>query len=224
MLPALHTRLTTPIIDHGVPLSLDALPAPNADDALREQLFQAISAADETAVNVLLSNGPISANAMQRADGHTALMHAVATGHAGIVELLLQSGASVNQPAPYGMTALMMAAHRGNVALAMQLAGKGAEIDAADEDGLAAPMYAAIQGETACACALALVDAGASITLRNHSAENAVELAASWLHTALAQQLPLRAAVQKGNADLVQVLLAAGAKVDRFDAKKRPLC
>lgn len=87
-----------------------------------------------------------------------------------------------------------MAALHGNVALAMQLAGKGADIDAADQDGLTALMYAVMQGEAG--CALALVDAGASILLRNHSAENALDLAASWQHTALAQQLSLRATVR----------------------------
>lgn len=182
MLPASHTRTNTPLTDHGVPPALHAVPALNAADAVCEQLFQAINAADEAAVIALLSNGEISANAVQRADGHTALMHAVATGHAGIVEALLQAGASVNQSARSGMTALMMATHHGKVALVMRLAGEGADIDAAEEDGLTALMYAAIHGDSA--CALALADAGASITLRSHSAQKAVDLAPDWQYAA----------------------------------------
>lgn len=205
MLPSLHTRRASPATDHGLPAVSD--PASSAADNRPEQLFEAIFAADEAAVTRLLSSGQLRADAVLGEDGHMALMHAVAIGHAGIVDALLQAGAPANQSAAKGMTALMMAAYHGSVGLAKQLLGKGAEIDAVDHDGLTALMHAAKQGETA--CALELIDAGASITMRSHHAQNAVDLAADWQHTELARQLPLRAAVRERYVDALPALVTA---------------
>ena len=67
--------------------------------------------------------------------GLTPLMAAAATGAAGTVRLLLESGASVHARDALGMTALHAAANAGQYDCAYELLRSSAPIDAATDDG-----------------------------------------------------------------------------------------
>lgn len=143
-------------------------------------------------------------------------MHTAINGHIPIVEVLLHTGAAVNQTSDDGMTTLMLAAHHGHIAMAMTLLGNGAHIDAACEDGTTALMFAVMQNEAD--CAFALIDAGASITLRNDRGQTVVDFAADWLPETLVQQLPLHAASRTlpAQPDNVLELDMAGIDLQRL--------
>jgi ankyrin repeat protein len=81
--------------------------------------------------------------------GLTALLFAVREGHAGVVQVLLDSGADINQTRPGDNTSpLLLAAINGHFDLALELLRRGANPNLASEAG-ATPLYAVINKEWA---------------------------------------------------------------------------
>lgn len=77
--------------------------------------------------------------------GVTALQQAAAEGHADIVDLLLNAGASVNAHALSNTAALYNAANGGHLEIARRLLKAGAEADAKTGTG-STPLHAAASG------------------------------------------------------------------------------
>ncbi|HOX48864.1 MAG TPA: ankyrin repeat domain-containing protein [Spirochaetales bacterium] len=76
--------------------------------------------------------------------GYSALMDAVHSGAAEIVELLLSRGAALDLRSKDGQTALVVAVGKGDARMAKRLLDFGADPDAADKLGLSARRYAAL--------------------------------------------------------------------------------
>lgn len=89
------------------------------------------SKTDKYVMQRLLRAGDI--NAKNRETGQTPLMLAVSRGHAGMVDLLLDSGAAINESDNDGSTALMCACEVGSMALVKALLSNP-ECDATKED------------------------------------------------------------------------------------------
>jgi uncharacterized protein len=78
--------------------------------------------------------------------GITPLAIACENGSAGMVRLLVKSGADVKQTLPGNQTMLMTVARSGNVDALMAVLEHGAELNAADRSGQTALMWAAANG------------------------------------------------------------------------------
>jgi len=76
----------------------------------------------------------VSANAV----GSTPLHAAMAGGHAGVAQLLLDAGAPVDARQQGGWTPLHLAAHHGDAAALEALLAAGADITASDDAGVTA--------------------------------------------------------------------------------------
>lgn len=133
--------------------------------------------------------------------GQTPLMVAAVKGHVGILGMLLEAGADAHRPdARQGWTALHMAAINNQLAsvqeiLARRPGDRPLLLEAASVTGVRP-----LQCANAChnpAIAAALLDAGADIDAADHNGITT-----------------LRQAVQNADADMVDLLLARGARTD----------
>ena len=165
------------------------------------------------AVTALLAHGA-DVHAREATEDQTALMWAVSQGHAGVVEVLLAAGADVHARSRVrpvvvahsprtgvpgavavidegGFTPLLFAARTGDVASARLLLAAGADPDDTAPAGTSALVVATHSGHGALAAVL--LDAGADANAFG------------------AGYAPLHAAVLRGDAALVEALLAHGA-------------
>ena len=157
--------------------------SPVADAAMRGDI-------DE--VRELLRTGA-DVNAAQ-GDGMTALHWAADNGDAGIAQILVYAGASLESITRLGsFTPLMVASREGNTDVIAALLGAGAKVDAVTETGERAIHLAAYAGS---AEAVSLLSAHGADT-------NARELSSG--------QTPLMFAAAYGRADVVRVLMESGA-------------
>jgi len=156
--------------------------------------------------------GPASDAAMVDAEGRTLLMHACASGHLDLVNLILQNMdgihpelcfplLDVNAGDNHGITALMVACSEGHWQLLPSLVLAGANKAAKDMDGFTALHVAAIEDEVLCASVL--LDLGLDPNISD---------AKGWT--------PLMHAAWRGSDDVVQLLVDAGASLGRknYDA------
>ncbi len=157
--------------------------SPVADAAMR---------GDADAVRELLRKGA-DVNAAQ-GDGMTALHWAADSGDAGMAEILVYAGASLESITRVGsFTPLMVASRTGNTDVIAALLGAGAKVDAVTETGETATHFASYSGS---AKAVSLLSA--------HGADvNARELSTG--------QTPLMFAAAYGRADVARTLLESGA-------------
>lgn len=95
--------------------------------------------------------------------GVTAFLLAAEKGHFEVAELLLKSGADVNNQYPGGRCALMHAAEKGNLDFLNTLLAQGASVDLAMSDGMTALHFAASKSHLD--CVEALIKAGANVNL-----------------------------------------------------------
>lgn len=132
-------------------------------------------------------------------DGATPLYFAAKSGHANAARVLIDRGARVDEPDTQGNTPLVAAANAGCVPLVRLLVNAHAKVDA---KGKAArtPLFWATAVETA----EALVEAGAAVQARDQ-----------WGNS------PLHVAAERGNAPLVEFLLARGADANAMNGKGR---
>ena len=165
------------------------------------------------AVRALLDHGAGNINAQEASQGQTALMWAVAQGYPEVVRLLLKRGAAIEartksrsllvsldggaggtDPGEVrlgGFTPLLFAARQGSVESARLLLDAGADVNDAAPDGASALVVASYSGHGAL---------GAFLLTR-----------AADPNAGGAGYAPLHAAVLRGDAQLVQALLAHGA-------------
>lgn len=125
-------------------------------------------------------------------NGYTALFLASANGHSPMVELLLHQGADTSLASSNGTTPLIVASSRGRVAVVQCLLQAQpfapTDVDGRDEDGETALWRACYQGHVG-VVKLLLEVGGADPTMVSHNGLT-----------------PLRAAIQEGHHECIQVL------------------
>jgi ankyrin repeat protein len=155
----------------------------------RTALHEAAEHGGPEAVSVLLARGA----PLRVGPGVDQPLHRAAAKE--IVELLLDAGADLEAPGDFGATPLLRAAGHPNPAVVHTLLARGADGEATDDAGACA-LHAAATAESA---ALLLDRLGADAVDRPD----------------VSGYTPLCAAVQRGLADVVDVLLAHGADPDQ---------
>jgi ankyrin repeat protein len=136
---------------------------------------------------------------LQDGDGLTALHRAAAKDRTAIVQVLLASGANVDKPDHFNRTPLIWAAGQGNKSVVQALLEKGAAVDYRDRNDRTALFYACDKGDMG--VVQALLEKGAEV--------NAVEKVAG--------VTPLIAAAGAGHHEVIELLLARGAKIEAPD-------
>lgn len=170
-------------------------------------------------VTVMLDRGPRRAVKTAVADAHrvqaggsTALVLAAQVGCLDCARLLLAKGADVNDTAADGRSALVMAAFSGQTAVAMHLLSGGADPNAA-EAGYTALHAAALRGDRA--LVRALLDAGADVHATITKGSPVRRFGSQWaLPTSFLGATPLVVAAAYLETDVIEMLLAAGAKAE----------
>ncbi|HEX9037578.1 MAG TPA: ankyrin repeat domain-containing protein [Ktedonobacterales bacterium] len=183
-------------------------------------LISAARAGDVVAVRSLLDAQPALVG-MADPDGQTPIQAAIYMNHPEIVALLRQRGAiptlfeaaamgdlaalhaalerhpeGVREYSYDGWTALHLAAHFGRIEAAQALVAAGANMSARSWNGMDnEPIHAAAASRGNVAMVAALLDAGAHVNAREHGGFS-----------------PLHQAAQNGDAELVTLLLARGAR------------
>lgn len=151
-------------------------------------------------------HGPAGDATLTDAEGKTLLMHACASGHLDLVNLILQNmdgnhpelcfpPLDINVGDEHGMTALMVACAEGHWQLLPSLVLAGANKAAKDNDGFTALHVTAVEDEVLCASVL--LDMGLDPNISD---------AKGWT--------PLMHAAWRGSDDVVSLLVDAGANLD----------
>ena len=197
-------------------------------------LTLAVQRGQNTTVLMLLQSSAAAVN-VRCVDGLTALMHAAALGHTGIVQALLEASANVNLLCNGGRTALMAAAWHGHtsVVLALLQASANVHLRSNCQARFTALMYAAWNGHTA--IVRMLLQASAYVDAQSILGYTALMCAAWYGHTATVQALlqasasvdlqrttgktALMIAAENGRTAIVRLLLAAGADITLLDIR-----
>ena len=118
----------------------------------RDAILQAVQRGNEAASRAYLADGgdPSAAFTQGPVAGLTLLMAASNFGQPGMVDLLLEHGASLDARASNGMTALMAAAYFGEAAIVRKLLRGGANTRLRNESGLTAMEIAHRRGHAEC--------------------------------------------------------------------------
>ena len=118
----------------------------------RDAILQAVQRGNEAAARAYLADGgdPSAAFTQGPVAGLTLLMAASNFGQPGMVDLLLEHGASLDARASNGMTALMAAAYFGEAAIVRKLLRGGANTRLRNESGLTAMEIAHRRGHAEC--------------------------------------------------------------------------
>lgn len=124
--------------------------------------------------------------------GSYAIGAAIEVGHAGVVRALVDNGAEVNIRYAYH-TPLIHAAERGRTEIVRILLDKGADVRATDHNGRSALLHAIEKGHRD--LAKLLIQRGSDVNIRS-----------------LGNDRPLSLARRMQQADVVQALVAAGAR------------
>ncbi|KAH9117613.1 hypothetical protein LEN26_012558, partial [Aphanomyces euteiches] len=147
--------------------------------------------------------------------------------HIDIVGELLTHGATVDKADKYGKTPLLIAVKAGNLNIARKLLNHGASINLADKNH-DTPLLLAIK-EGHLEILKALLAHGADIDRLIHWPHSSLNYESSIRYSSLfdrvdykaynpkEEKTPLSFAVQKGNVDIVNALLAHGARVDKIN-------
>jgi len=169
------------------------------------KLFKSSHLGDlEGVVDALAQGGRVT---MRDHQGHTPLLEAAHKGHTDICALLLAHGSDVNETEPETkMTALHCAALRGHEAVVEALLSWGALVDPRALGGVT-PLCIVCQGGHL-ACLLALLKAGANVSLPNNLGI-----------------LPIHVAAGQNRVEIVRTLLDYDCSPDMLNCKtgKTPL-
>src|SRR5580765_919670 len=161
----------------------------------------------EAVVKELLERG---ANIKAKArDGSTAMTAAASENQMKVAEILLAHGAELNTPHnERGLVPLIAAVRENHLQMAELLISKGANAEARDDDGYTALFYAAhnAASEDANGATVPMV----KLLLSKHADVNVAEPNGS---------TPLMSAAAKGEAEIVELLAKAGARIDFTDEK-----
>ena len=170
--------------------------------------------------------------------GSTALIRAVSSNRRRTAKLLLEAGADIDAVNSKGISALMAASFNGNDRLVTLLLDNSADPGLVDRTGKGALIYAAGKGFTAIAAML--LDAGVEANTRygnaltalmwaaGHSNDVPVAEGVETVRLLLARgariddadnrgRTPLMIAAERGHAEIVAVLIEAGADPARRD-------
>ena len=163
-------------------------------------LHMAVAQANEPAVVALLSRGASSAT--EDCNGNTALHHAarLENNQAGLVNILLKHGASIEAGNNFGTTPLHLAIVHGNKPAVVALLSRGASLATEDSVGDSALHHAARVENNQLELVNMLLKHGAAIEAVNKFGVT-----------------PLLLAFQKGNKAAVVALLAKGASLSSVD-------
>lgn len=126
--------------------------------------------------------------------GNTPIHGAARLGHQDIVEYLLEYGANVNTLNVAGSTAVFDAAQQHHLQVVEYLLSRGAEVNLTDEQGFT-PLLRAFQKSGSDEIIRVLVAYGAEVNVRGHQGLS-----------------PLHIAVAQKNKNIVELLLAHGAR------------
>ena len=197
------------LLEHGADPNI---PAKNGSPPLH----WAAQAGHADIVALLLKRG---AKVNTKAGGHnTALAYACGWGdrtvyrpNPKVVELLLQNGADPNIPAKNGSSPLQWAAQAGNEDIVALLLKYGAAVNAVSDSGNTALAYACGSGHSVLHCynlkvIKLLLERGADPNIPAHD-----------------ERFPLDLAAQAGHADIVELLLKNGAKVNAISGSNTAL-
>ncbi|KAI1078495.1 hypothetical protein F5B20DRAFT_547226 [Whalleya microplaca] len=156
-----------------------------------------------------LLNAGSDVNRITKTGGHirtTALLDAIEMESTETIQLLIQHGAEVNEPARFGIvqTPLQKAAEVNNLEIVLLLLEKGADVNAAPArfEGATALQFAAIWGN--CEMARALIEHGAQLDV-----PPPLGVHGRW---------PLEGAAENGRLDMIQFLWNANGRP--FDDKQ----
>jgi ankyrin repeat protein len=190
-------------------------------------LVEAVKRGDGRAARLLLDQR-VDVNAPEP-DGATALQWAVYGDDLETTDLLIRAGAKVATANRYGITPLALACTNGNAAIVERLLEAGADPNSTSADGETVLMTAARAGSLA--VVTRLMARGADVNAReSYRGQTALMWAVAQDHPAVAKALldhsadvharstggfaPMIFAVRSGSRASVEVLLAAGARVD----------
>ncbi|KAI9042817.1 ankyrin repeat domain-containing protein [Aspergillus affinis] len=137
--------------------------------------------------------------------GMTKLYHAMQAGDLGLVESLLQSGASANFRDENGQTPLHYAAEKGFIDCIKVLLKHGADLRIIDNSGFSPFLWAVVAGQEGATAGLVFMDAD----VNSFSADG--KSAFAW------QTLPLEEATASGNLITVRLLLECGEDPNHRD-------
>lgn len=176
------------------------------DEKGRTPLMLACADGNEEITKILLTAG---ANPNARGlDGWTALKAAAWNRRPACVKLLLSAGARLDdgkeQEANQNGTALIAAASRNSEESVRLLLDAGADPELHDWNGSTALIWAAVSSNEA--CARSLLEKGANPNTRSAAKRG---------------ETPLIAAATRGNAQIIKMLLKAGARLEDTDSNGR---
>ena len=156
-------------------------------------------------------------------NGRTALISAAENGHAKAVRLIISAGADVNK-------GLLFAARTGNVNCVSGLIAAGADVNKTDSSDCGTALIAAsYRGHDHCVDVL--IQAGADVNLVGGIAETPVDHTLEYIFIFMLETgndgrdyqkniggfTPLSAASSRGHDKCIELLLSAGADVNRID-------
>ena len=162
-------------------------------------------------------------NVNSTSNGKTALISAAENGHAKAVRLIIEAGADVNK-------GLIFAARTGNVSCMSGLIKAGANVNITDSSDCGTPLIAAsFRGHDHCVDVL--IQAGADVNLVGGIAETPVDHMLEYIFIFMLETgkdgrdyqkniggfTPLSAASLRGHDKCIELLLKAGADVNRID-------
>lgn len=192
---------------------------------------------DDQELVTLLLNAGADINAVNRY-GQAPLHIALQEHHTALVQRLLEAGAKVEQPDASGETPLLLATRLGAADMVEVLLAHGAQVDARDlRYGQTALMLAVRDGNTA--LVQRLLQAGADINAQSLAGEERKRVLPSEVPVGTSQgvginrsglpdrgmrypitgsKTPLLFATREGNLALTQLLVEAGADIEKADA------
>ena len=201
----------------------------------RKHGFSAVNAAAQNGhveiLQYLLQQG-VSVNAESAPDGGTPLLVASQEGQLSCIQVLLEAGADINRPNSTGATALYGAAYEGQLGALQLLLASGVKVQGWSASKTDPLCTAAFNGHLD--CVQALVGAGTPITTGKKYGFSALNRAAQKGHVKILQYLlqqgvsanaesspvggaPLLVAIQTEQLACMELLLDAGAKINRPD-------
>jgi hypothetical protein len=212
-----HRGVSEPI-EITLPAVLDKVLAQPSWTDLPHVLIGAVDAQDIGQLQGALYNG----HGLNSQDdwGATALMRAAWLGSKPMTDLLIEKGAQVNTQDHQQWTALMFAAENGSAGIVDRLLKAGADPQAQNSDGWTASQLAVLNGHTQIADTLSGgkgSDDSLDVFLKAVEFEKAPIVASLLAHGAKVNarkekgENALAIAIEKGNAEIVKLLLKNGA-------------